>query len=184
MKKLRLLLLDANVVIGPFSLGLWDRVAADCEVFVAETVVSEAKYYEAKDGSGAQRAIDLARRVRADQIQMVKIGTPGLDAFLAQFDPVYLEKLDPGETESLAHLLAQKDVWVLCSADAIVFRVLAHVRREDQGLSLEEVLQKIGLTKKLAYRFTAEFRDRYTRQGKQEMIRGIGRKDKGWGSTP
>jgi hypothetical protein len=43
-----------------------------------------------------------------------------MEGFRAQFAPVYFEKLDPGETESVAYLLGQSEEYRICSADKIV----------------------------------------------------------------
>jgi hypothetical protein len=97
-----------------------------------------------------------------------------MDGFLGQFDPVYLEKLDPGEAESLAYLLGESDECRLCSADKIVYRVLGGLRRPDQGVSLDEVLEQIGLGRKLENEFTKAYREEWTKKGFQESLTGIG----------
>jgi hypothetical protein len=61
---------------------------------------------------------------------------------LNSFDSSYIEKLDAGEAESLAYLMNAHDEHSICSADAIVYRVLGNVDRGHQGASLEEVLLK------------------------------------------
>ncbi len=38
MRKLRFLLLDANVIIQLFELGLWKNLIESCEVLLARTV--------------------------------------------------------------------------------------------------------------------------------------------------
>ncbi len=38
MKKFRLLLLDANIVIELFGQGIWDRVIDLCDIHLARTV--------------------------------------------------------------------------------------------------------------------------------------------------
>lgn len=46
MKKFRLLLLDADVVIELFRLGLWDGIVERCDVHLARIVVEdEAQFY-------------------------------------------------------------------------------------------------------------------------------------------
>ena len=51
MKKLKLLLLDANVVIELFEKGIWEKVVERCEIYLAGTVVDEAQHIpDAEDG--------------------------------------------------------------------------------------------------------------------------------------
>jgi hypothetical protein len=39
MKKFSFLLLDANIVIELFRLGLWEKITDICDIHIAETVV-------------------------------------------------------------------------------------------------------------------------------------------------
>jgi len=174
MKKLRFLLLDANVVIKLYELGLWQSVIDKCEILLARTVAErEAEFFFADDG---QHGIDLAQDINSNRITVVDVQASDLKRFLDRFDPVYLERLDLGEAESLAYLISSEDPCLLCSSDAIVFRVLARLHRADQGLSLEEMLQRVGLGRGLPKQFTRMFREVWTKRGQEEMVRGIGLK--------
>ena len=99
MKKLRFLLLDANVVIELFELRLWPQIIERCEVLLAETVVNEARYCEAGE---EQRRIDLSQDIQENRVTVVQVETSAIEAFRGQFDPTYFERIDPGEAESLA----------------------------------------------------------------------------------
>lgn len=173
MNKLRFLLLDANAVIMLFELGLWRQTIEKCDILIAETVVEqEAQFFF--DDQGEQHGIDLSDDIGSKRISIVRVDAHALRNFLDRFDPVYIEGLDPGELESLAYLFDSDDPCLVCSSDAIVFRVLARLSRTEQGLSLEEVLGAIGLGRGLPHQFSKGFRKRWTKQGQQEMIRGIG----------
>jgi hypothetical protein len=177
MKKFRLLLLDANVVITLHELSLWDKVVEKCEVILTETVVKEAKFFESQ---GQRQGIDLSGDISATKIGVISIGKSEQDAFLSQFDPNYLERLDPGEVEALAYLLGHPEPFLLCSGDAIVFKVLGRLRRGDQGVFLEEILRAVGLATALEWAYTADFRKRYTKEGQRDMITESGlKKEKG-----
>jgi hypothetical protein len=174
MKKYRLLLLDANIVIELSELSLWDAVVERCEVLLARTVLEqEVRYYH---GQHADVQIDLAAYVTDGRIKVVEATTDQVKRFRDQFDPTYLERLDPGETESLTFLCLSADLCQICSSDAIVYRVLARLEREEQGISLEEVLQGCGLGRSLPRQYSKAFREEWTRRGQQERIRGTGLK--------
>ena len=97
MKKLRLLLLDANVVIRLIEYGLWDQVVDKCEVLLARIVIEkEVKFYH---GEKQDQIIDLSPDEKSGRITVVEVEGSDLDAFLDKFDPIYLEKLDPGEAD-------------------------------------------------------------------------------------
>ncbi len=173
MMKLRFLLFDANVIIKLFELKLWDKVIEKCEILVAETVANEAQF--CFDDVG-QEAIDLAAYANAKKINFVSLTSDEVTRFRDRFTPGYLERIDPGEAEALAYLLGSKDPCLLCSADAIVFRILGRLSCGDQGISLEEVLQKTGLSTAVPNQYRRAFRDHWTKVGQQDMIRNVGLK--------
>jgi hypothetical protein len=173
MKRFRLLLLDANIVIELFRQGIWDRVVEVCGVHLSRTVAEiEAHFYEDEDGE--KQYFDLAPDAQAGRITVFDMLPSDLEEFRSCFDPSYFERLDAGEAESLAFLLNSGDPCLICSADSIVYKVLGNLDRAEQGISLEEVLQQTGLGRSLAWQFTKGFRETWTRKGFQEGLGGIG----------
>ncbi len=173
-KRLSFLLLDANIIIELWRLGLWSKVVELCDIHVGKTVVGEANFF--LDASGNHVAIDLSVDIASQRIQVFQVEFPELDEFRNQYDPSYLAKLDPGETEALVKLLSLPSDWRLCSADGIVFKVLANVRRSEQGISLEEVLGQVGMSRPLRKQYTKEFRTEKTRLGAIDSIQNRVRK--------
>ncbi len=168
MKKFKLLLLDANVVIEVFRHGLWDKIIAKCDLYLARTAVDEAHFF--LDANGDQQPIDLTPHINANVITVFELKPSDLSDLRAQFDPSYFEKLDPGETESMAYLLRLGEQSQICSADKIVYRVLGRMGRSEQGVSLEEVLSQAGLSRKLGREFCREYREQWTRKGFEEGL--------------
>jgi hypothetical protein len=110
--------------------------------------------------------IDLSDDINQGRIQVFAVVVSEVQAFRAKFDPVYLGDIDPGEAESLTYLVSAKVENLISSGDAIVFRILENLNREDQGISLEELLQRIGMNKPgILWPYTKEFRQNYTNQG-------------------
>lgn len=165
MSRLKLLL-DANAIITLFEIGLWDRVVEKCEVFLSRIVVEQEVAYFA--GKQRDQKIDLSEDVASGRVRVFDVASSELKTLLDQFDPVYLEKLDPGQAESLACLLASEQDYMISTCDAIVCRVLGSLQRGRQGISLEEILQKVLLP----HQFTKAFREHWTQQGQNEMICG------------
>jgi hypothetical protein len=174
MKRFPCLVLDANVIILLFQHGLWDAVVERCELILSEIVVEEADFFI--DDSGVQHRINLQPDIDAGRVRVVAIAVTEVAAFRARFDPLYVQKLDDGETESLAFCLREGDPYRLCSSDAIVFKVLSVVDRSEQGVSLEEVLQVVGLGRPLSRQFTKAFREECRSRGLQDRLAGIGLK--------
>ena len=115
-KRLSFLLLDANIIIELWRLGLWSKLVELCDIHVGKTVVGEAK------------------------------------------------------------LLSLPSDWRLCSADGIVFKVLANVQRGEQGISLEEVLGQVGISRRLSKQYTKEFRTEKRKLGAIDSLQNRGRK--------
>jgi hypothetical protein len=175
---LKLLILDANVVISLHVYGLWTQITERCDVHLSRTVAeTEAIFYE--DRAGNHVSIELSGDERAARITVFDLDITAIRDFERMFDCNYAAELDPGEKESLAHLVGSEKDYRICSGDHIVYKVLGNLNRGDQGISLEEVLGAIGLKpRSLPFRDTKRFRERYTSEGEQDMIRGRGHKQK------
>lgn len=170
-KKLRLLLLDASIVIKLHTIGLWAEVVTNCEVYVGEIVVDESQ--ETEDG----RPIDLQPDLDAQRIHCISATPTQMKTFSAKFQPDYVEKLDAGELELLAHLYTSDEEFLICSSDGIVYRVLGALQRSHQGLSLEEVLGKIGKSCRVEHQYTKTKRESLGEQGFQDRMNGFGVKE-------
>jgi len=167
-----LLLLDADVVIYIFSLGIWEDIIERCDIHLARTVLEEAHFYE--DGEGTRHDFSLSSYVDSGRISVFDLLPSELASFRQHFDPVYLEKLDPGETESLGYLLSTDKDFRICSADKIVFRILGALKMSDRGISLEEVLHMVGLARPLRHHVMKAYREQWTKKGFEEGMRGVG----------
>lgn len=177
MKKSKLLLLDANVVILLFKLGIWEEVIERCKVHLSRTVAQiEVDYFETSEGE--RRYIDLGPYVEAEKIEVFDISPSEVDSFQGLFDAEYLERLDAGEAESLIHLLKVTEQCEICSADKIVYRVLGNLRRSDAGVSLQEILERIGLGREVPREFSKAYREMWSAKGFQESMWGRGLRDR------
>ena len=172
---LKLLLLDADVIIIAHELDVWDQLVEKCSISVTETIIKEADYW--CDHKGEQHIIDLESYVRKGQIDAISVELSKVRRFRQRFTPVYLENMDPGESETLAFIDSSDDTWRYCSGDAIVYKVLGCLAKGDQGISLEEVLSQCGTGlssgKHLAH-LTKAYRETQTRQGQRDGITGMG----------
>jgi hypothetical protein len=176
MPKFQLLLLDANVIIYAHELGIWDDLIDKCEITITRTVLEEETYYWFDEQDTPHR-IDLNDNINAKDINCIDVPQSQLETFLEKFDPTYLDRLDPGEADSLALLDNSKESWLICSSDHIVYKVLGCLGRGGQGKSLEEILNTIGLGRQVKSQYSEEFRKKCTVQGEQDGIIGMGLKE-------
>ena len=173
MKKFKLLILDANIIIELYRLDIWDAFIKNCDVHLAESVIDEAQFYV--NNKDEKIDIDLQKYVKEKKINKFSKQASEIEIFKENFDAEYIEKLDPGETESLVFLLSEKEKYLICSGDGIVYRLLSNVDKKEQGISLEEILHNIGLNKKVRSQFTKKFRQQYASIGLYDRMRNKGK---------
>jgi hypothetical protein len=169
LAKFNLLLLDTCVILELFRLGIWNDVLKQCDIHVSSVIINETRFYE--DANGDRHAIDWT--TYTGRLTIHDVNASDLRLLTDPIGPGILEKLDPGESELLAVLCKSLDAYKICSSDAIVFRVLGALQRSGQGVSLEEILGQIGLTKALTWQYTKQFRERWSRTGFEQGITGL-----------
>lgn len=167
--KSKLILCDTCVIIEAFRLGIWDALINGYTIIVSQTVVEETMWY--LSDSGSRISINLKSYISNGKIQVIDPTSGDLGSFLSRhkFKPDYLERMDPGELSLLCFLDKTQDD-IICSGDEIVFRVLGKLRCSDKGISLEELLQNIGLTKKIRIQFTKKFRINCSSKGFEDSL--------------
>ena len=176
MTRSRLVLLDANIVIQLHAMGLWAVLRAHYRLALTQAVRDESRYYTRPDGT--QATIKLDADIASGEVELIEVTPRDFSRFQSRFDVGYVERLADGECESLAHITsdAAADEHLICSADAIVWRVLGCLHLRERGISLEEMLSACGRTARLPHHFTARFREEWTTRGFQEGLQGVGRK--------
>lgn len=175
MPKLKLLILDAGVVIKLHEWNLWEQVIAKCDVHLSSIVAGfESKYYRV-DGDDC-KDIDVSRAIQDGKITVFEVTPADVLAFKNRFDASYFCALDDGEAESLAYLTSRPKLdWKISSGDAIVYKVLGNLNIVEQGIALEEILQQIGLSRKINdFQCTRAFREQMTKVGSTDRIQGRG----------
>ena len=175
MPKLKLLILDAGVVIKLHEWNLWEQVIAKCDVHLSSIVAGfESKYYRV-DGDDC-KDIDVSRAIQDGKITVFEVTPADILAFKNRFDASYYCALDDGEAESLAYLTSRPKLdWKISSGDAIVYKVLGNLNIVEQGIALEEILQQIGLSRKINdFQYTRAFREQMTKVGSTDRIQGRG----------
>lgn len=176
MPKLKLLILDAGIVIHLHELGIWQQMLAQCEVYLSRIVAEREVLFQPGDEDEYGEDIDLLPDISSDKVKVFDVSVSDLKRFRDQFDPLYLGDMDDGEAESLTYMMQQSGDYLISSADHIVYKVLGNFGRGEQGISLEEILQKIGLGRSVLWPYSKEFREKNTKQGQEDMICGRGKK--------
>lgn len=172
MKKFPFLLLDAGPIIKLVELDIWDEFIKACDISILDIVANQA---ERKIEELLGVCVDIQSYDKRDLVKIVDLEFAVAKTFYDKFDPQYKAIIHPGEKETLAFLCNSSESWLVCSADGAVFKVLGLLGKGDQGISLQEILNEIGLSQSnLEWRYTKKFRENYTRLGRIDFIQDKG----------
>lgn len=171
MKRFPFLLLDAGPIIKLFQLGIWDEFIARCDVTVSRIVAEETQYAQRED---EDICINLESYKDQGLIKIIDVELSQVKAFHQRLDPQYKTIIHAGEEETLTFLCNSSENWLVCAGDAAVFRVLGMLGRAERGISLEEILKQIGLSRELEPHYSKRFRERWTRRGQADSIQDRG----------
>jgi len=170
MKKFQFLLLDAGPIIKLFELSIWDEFLERCDVSISQTVANEAKW-------ASQEFEDVRIDLEAykDKINIFDIDPSLAKSFLDKFNKLYKAIIHAGEKETLAFLCDSSEKWLLCSGDKAVYQVLGLLGKYEQSISLEEILDQIGMSKSnFGWQYTKKFREIWIRKGQTDSIQNKG----------
>jgi hypothetical protein len=170
MKKFQFLLLDAGPIIKLFELGIWDEFLERCDVSISQTVANQAKW-----ASQEYKDIRIDLELYKEKVNIFDIDPSLAKSFLDRFNELYKAGIHAGEKETLAFLCDSSENWLLCSGDKAVYQVLGLLGKGEQSISLEEILDKIGLSKSnLGPQYTKVFRERWIHKGQIDSIQNRG----------
>ena len=173
--KPKLLLLDADIVIGAHCCGVWESLLDAADIAVAETVArTEAQFYS-KEVAGIPVEINLPRLIAEGRVTQLSASLEDIASISSIFEGNDRVELHAGETESLALLYSKKaDGRLFCSADAVAIQALAMLGLWEQGTALETVLTSTGLQRSLSSQYTDEYFQRLIRKGQERRMMGEG----------
>lgn len=170
----RLLLLDANVVIEAHRLSAWQTLVARGDLAVSSIVAhEEALFYDSELG-GVPSPIHLPALIAEEKIVELSATPEEMKAVLGIFDRVFAEGLHAGEVEALGLLRGGRYQLQFCSGDQVAIQALAMLDRAEDGISLEAVLKRSGLSKAPRHEFTERFFSRHLKIGHRKRITGEG----------
>jgi len=174
MKKFQFLLLDAGPIIKLFSLDIWDDFIEKCDVTIARTVAEDEVVFASKGYDKEYIDFGLKPWEEKGLIKIIEMESSQVKVFHEKSNLEGRYRIDPGEEESLAFLCNSTKDWKLCTTDGAAFSVLGFLGKGDQGISLEEILQEIGLSQNIEREYTKKFREKWTHKGQVDSIQSQG----------
>ncbi|MBN2178250.1 MAG: hypothetical protein JW743_02320 [Deltaproteobacteria bacterium] len=141
MKKL--LLLDADVIIDLHTLGLFEKITKNYEIWVTRTVLGEAQYFK---NEGRREGIDISNKVTViDDVALDSLKEVQQEAKEARLG------IDPGELESIAYMCGTEEEITFCTCDKAAIKLISYMRLESKSMSVEKALKGAGHHKKNLY---------------------------------
>lgn len=174
MGKLSCVLLDANIVIEAHELGVFDKLLDSVAITLPSIIIDrEAKYFF--DPLAKASAIALHPLLEKGRLHKIEATGEELLDLTNQFDRVFVERIDEGEAEALAVLMAERlPDHFFSTADAPAIRALALLGMSERGISLEMLLSAVGLTRRVEMQYTDAFFRRVLLEGQRMRVQGIG----------
>ncbi|MBI2061549.1 MAG: hypothetical protein HYT87_17550 [Nitrospirae bacterium] len=96
------LLADANIVIVAYDISVWEQLIARHKIVVPGTVIDDEALFYSTDQAAVPSPINLQELVNQGKIERVDATASEIGALKKSFNDVFLQSLDPGETEALA----------------------------------------------------------------------------------
>ena len=153
----RLVLLDADVVIRAFELGIWDKLTAKHEVVLARSVFSREVRDYRDPASGRRVPIDLGPDMDNGRLKVMDADL----SWTAEADDVCCRRLGGlhghGELESIAIAKHAARDALFCTADGYAIQAMVVIGLREQLISMEKLLQAAGLSRKFNTRADYQF---------------------------
>ena len=174
-EKPKSVLLDACIAIEAYEYGVFEQITSSYRLAFPSVVVRrEAKYFGSVS-TGQLNPIRLSPLVKSGTIIELAASADQLADLTDQFDPVFNQRIDDGEHEALALIFSGTcPDYMFCTSDAQAIHALAMMGLSERGISFEELLQMIGITKSLDAQYCKSFFDDKLKEGQQKRIQGEG----------
>jgi len=131
----KLLLLDADVIIDLYTLGLFGKISKAYDINLTREVFEEARYFK-KDG--AKFDIDLKDVTIINNVDLESLRKVQREAKEARLG------IDPGESTSIAYLIQTDEEITFCSCDQAAIKLISYMELESKSISLEKSLRSAG----------------------------------------
>ena len=158
------MLLDADVVIRLFELGIWDKLVAGTRITLTEEVFDQAQHYDEPE-TMARKYINLQPYLDESKIDV--LGCEAVEVAQVRARCCKFAELHPGGLESLAILNRAGTDALFCTADRGAIRAAVMLDLTENMVSLEELLRRVNLQRSFADRADWQFSE----QGFQRAVK-------------
>lgn len=166
---MKLVILDANVIIELFSQGIFDALIGRYAIKLPKTIKDECQFYFDQNDDEVQ--INWEPYITSGKVEEVAATDEQFSDLLKKLKDDFYRGIDAGELEAIA-LICSKDEEDLffCSGDLPALKAMGVLGRGNQAVSLETLLQKSGMGRNLKHQFSE-------RRKQQEISKAFTEKD-------
>ena len=169
------MLLDADVVIGLFEIGIWEKLVDRTRVTLSQQVLDEAQHYYDSE-TMARKCINLQPYVDEAKIDVLACDAQEVAPVRSQCCKFAI--LHPGELESLAILNRIGSDALFCTADRGAIRAAVMLDLAERVISLEELLVRVGLKRNFTdnedLQYSEQAFKRAVRRASIDKVEGFG----------
>jgi len=180
VNRLKLWLIDADVVIKFLEIDVFDNLAAQHKLHIASSVIGEVKHYYGRSGEKIpvnfrEQYVNTGRV--AESIAVIE----EIQNVLKKLPPLKRDAIHIGEIESLA-ILAREEKLTLCTFDSAAIRTLPFLGMSDRAVSAEKLCSISGLTLSPKHKLDVRLSEAYFRsnldEGEKDLICSIRKNNK------
>jgi hypothetical protein len=169
--KPKLVLLDADIVIKAYEIGVWSELIDRVQIVVTSIVARDEALFYSKELGKIPEEINLLELIKEGKISELTASNTEISILLDNFDRVFIEGLHKGEVEALALIYSGKALeYNFCSGDKVAIQGLAMIGYSYLGISMEKLLYGVGLQKKLSHGFTDLYFKKWLKIGNQRFV--------------
>ncbi len=164
-------LLDAGPLIELHRLGIWERVVGRAELVIPSIVVErEAEFWDSEDGE--RKPIRLEPLIASGVIRKVEVDAAQVLETAALYDASIADSIHAGELEALTILRCWEGAErpSFCTGDRLATIALCLLGFSSLAVSLEELLERVGLTARPRPQFCRDKMRRWVEEGVQRWI--------------
>ncbi len=172
--KPKFFLLDAMIVVSLHEMGLWQALLTKADIVVPRIVAeTECQYWKSENGTGGP--IDVLADRRSGLVEIREANASDFEETRQIFDASLRDGIDDGEMEALCLLRCWgDDPPKFCTADRLAVVGLCLLRMSRLAVSVEEILQGVGLGRAVPAELSRERLAIYLELGNRRFVQGEG----------
>ena len=168
---LKLLLLDADIVISAHELEVWENLTKIAEVHLPSIVIRKCEPYYYIDKNGNKKYIeDLRILVQKGVVFEESASVSQLLEIEKLLDIATETGLSKADKEALAIMISTKKNFIFCTGDKKIIRKLVSLDLKEKSVSMETLLKSCGLERAVPDKRSEKYFKRWLEIGAVDFV--------------